>query len=112
MPARPAAALTALVLLVPSLLVAQAAPQISDSAGVRVVTNPVPGANAPVFRLSARPRVSIGVVEGSPEYQIFQASRGTVLSDGSILVVNGGTQQARIYDKAGKYLRSVGKKGQ
>ena len=67
---------------------AQANPQITDSAGVRVVVNPAPRSNPPAFRLSARPRVSIGQVEGAPEYQLFRAHQAFVLSDGGIVVAN------------------------
>ena len=91
---------------------AQAAPQITDSAGVRVVVNPEPRPNGPAFRLSVRPRVSIGQVEGAPEYQLFRATQGTLLADGTIVVSNTGTQELRFYDRTGKYLRSAGRKGQ
>jgi hypothetical protein len=83
-----------------------------DSAGVRVVLNPDPGANPPGFRLSVRPRVAIGQVEGSPEYQLFRADQAFVLSDGTLVVANTGTQELRFYDRSGKYLRTAGKKGQ
>lgn len=100
------------LLLLPAGLLAQSRPQLSDSAGVPVVTNPVPGAGSPRLRLSAEPRLSVGVVEGAPAYQLFRASGGTVLADGSVLVVDGGTQEARVFDRAGKHLRTIGKKGQ
>src|SRR5688500_16683144 len=90
---------------------AQVAPQITDSAGVRVVVNPGPRANGPTFRLSAQPRASIGQVEGAPEYQLFQVNAGTVLGGGTSAIVNGGKQEFRLYDRTGKYLRSGGRKG-
>jgi hypothetical protein len=90
---------------------AQGAPQITDSAGVRVVVSPAPRANGPTFRLSAEPRVSIGQVEGAPEYQLFQVNAGTVLGGGRIAIVNGGKQEFRLYDGTGKYLSSGGRKG-
>jgi hypothetical protein len=103
-------AVLALALVVPSVLVAQAL-QVSDSAGARVVTNAAPEANAATFRLSPR-RVSIGVVEGAPEYMLFRVLSGMVLRDGSIVIANSGTSQVRVYDQAGRFLRSFGKEGQ
>jgi hypothetical protein len=86
-------------------------PRTTDSAGVRVVLNPDPGSNPPSFRLSARPRVSIGKVEGAPEDQLFRANQAFVLSDGSIVVSNTGTQELRFYDRTGKVPAHGGKKG-
>jgi hypothetical protein len=101
----------ALALAFPFSLAAQSPPQIMDSAGVRVVANPAPGATGPFFRLSARPKAAIGTVEGAPEYQLFQVNAGVVLGGGTIVVVNGGKQEFRLYDETGKHLRTAGRKG-
>jgi hypothetical protein len=83
-----------------------------DSAGVPVVVNAAPDSSSPVWRLSAQPVVEIGAVDGPEAYQLFRASSGAVLSDGTIVVANGGTQQVRFYDSAGRHLRSVGGQGE
>jgi hypothetical protein len=88
------------------------ADQLSDSAGVRVVTNPAPKPNDPRFELSEKPLASIGVAEGAPAYQLFRANQALLLSDGTIVVANAGTQELRFYDKTGKYLGAGGKKGE
>jgi hypothetical protein len=102
---------TALVLGASSAT-AQAGPEITDSAGVRVVTNAAPRANGPSFRLSAAPRASIGQVQGAPEYELFRATQAFVLGDGTIVVANSGTQELRFFDRAGKYLRTAGRSGE
>jgi hypothetical protein len=113
-------AILALLLVVPfaaacgvldrSADVAARGPQISDSAGVRVVTNAIPDTSAPTFRLAAEPRASIGVVEGAPEYTLSGAW-GKVLSDGTIVLFDRGSIQLRFYDRSGKFLRSAGREG-
>jgi len=83
-----------------------------DSAGVTIVEN-----TAPVWRdgagwtLTPKPTASIGVLDGAAEYQLFQVSGTVRLSDGTIVVANGGTKQIRFYDASGKFLRSVGREG-
>jgi hypothetical protein len=85
--------------------------EIQDSAGVRIVVNPAPDAAGPRFTLSAEPLATIGVVEGAPEYQLTRAS-AVRLSDETIVVFNGGTQELRFYDATGQYLRTVGREGE
>jgi len=87
-------------------------PTMRDSAGVTIVEN-----TAPVWRdgagwtLTPKPTASIGVLDGAAEYQLFQVSGVVRLSDGTIVVANGGTKQLRFYDASGKFLKSVGREG-
>lgn len=85
--------------------------EIQDSAGVRVIVNPAPDTTA-AFRLSDEPLAVIGLVEGAPEYQLFRVTSGTRLSDGTIVLMNGGTQELRFYDAAGTHLRTAGRAGE
>jgi hypothetical protein len=43
---------------------------------------------------------------------LFRVGSGTVLRDGSILIANSGTSEARLYDNAGRYLRTFGRPGE
>lgn len=69
-------------------------------------------AAAPTWRLSPTPIVSIGEVDGSPDYQLYQAMDATVRTDGSIAVVNTGNSTVAVYDRQGRFLTRIGRKGQ
>ncbi|MGH7482222.1 MAG: 6-bladed beta-propeller [Longimicrobiales bacterium] len=85
---------------------------VRDSAGVAIVTNAEPAwAEGEGWRVGAEPTVSIGVLEGDPAYQLYQAWDATRLSDGTIVVANSGTKELRFYDTTGRHVRSVGGEG-
>src|SRR5688572_30610366 len=65
----------------------------------------------PEWRLSARPILQIGEVEGEPEYQLFKAVSSLRLDDGRLVVLNASSNQVRIYDQQGKFIRAIGRKG-
>jgi hypothetical protein len=85
---------------------------VSDSAGVRVTTTRQQDAPAAVWKLAATPVFDLGAASGSVEYELDGIRGGLILPDGSIVVVNGGTNQLRFYDAAGRHVRSIGKKGE
>lgn len=64
---------------------------------------------AQTWTLSERPIVTIGQVEGAPEYQFNQIANLRRLSDGRILVTMG--PDLRFYDAQGKYLNKAGGRG-
>jgi len=55
--------------------------------------------------------VRIGVREGAPEYELFDATGSTRLGDGRIVVANAGAREIRYYDPGGRYLRTSGRRG-
>ena len=61
--------------------------------------------------MAAEPRVDIGVLEGAEPYQLSQVSGAVRLSDGRIVVANGGSDELRYFDSAGAFLTSAGRKG-
>jgi hypothetical protein len=82
---------------------------IVDSAGVRIIDNgPLPASDPTSF---PSPLVSIGVVDGPPEYQLFRVSDAKRLSDGAIAVTNGGTRELRIYEPDGTHRATAGGEG-
>jgi hypothetical protein len=69
-------------------------------------------AGPPQWRVSAEPVVSIGVADGDPHYQLYNVAAATRLPDGSIAVLNQGSQSVSVFDRKGTFLRTAGRKGQ
>lgn len=67
--------------------------------------------SVPMWRLSPEPTLQIGVVEGAPEYQFFNAVSSVRLDDGRIAVLNAGSHELRFYDADGKILEVIGGEG-
>lgn len=87
-------------------------PEVRDSAGVEIVENSGPRwSDGAGWRLAESPKLDIGVVEGDEMYQLFQVTGALELSDGRIVVANGGTAELRFYDASGNFLSSTGRKG-
>ncbi len=73
-------------------------PVVRDSAGVRIVENTTPlWQPGQEWRLSPEPVVDIGSVSAGEEYELFQVWSPVRLSNGSIVVVNGSSQELRFY---------------
>ncbi|HUG38889.1 MAG TPA: 6-bladed beta-propeller [Longimicrobiales bacterium] len=86
---------------------------VRDSAGVVIVENEGPAwSPEEAWRVTEPAMLDIGVVEGAPEYQLYRAASAVRLSDGRIVVANGGTNELRFYDATGRHLRSVGREGE
>jgi hypothetical protein len=86
---------------------------VVDSAGIEIVTIRVSDDLQSVRReLDPLPRVDIGVADG-PDELILSGVVGAVrLSDGRIVVANGGTSELRIYDANGDFSTLVGRAGE
>ncbi len=86
--------------------------EVHDSVGVRVVVNSdYQWLDGMGWRLSDTPVLDIGVLEGDDNYQFFRVVDAAALSDGRIVVSNGGTQELRFFDAEGTFLFSTGRKG-
>ena len=83
-----------------------------DSAGVTIVENPALPDSGGALAFAAEPDVTIGVLEGAPEYQLHEVISAVRLSDGRIVVANGGTHELRWYDESGRHLYTAGRQGQ
>lgn len=89
-----------------------AGPVVRDSAGVRIVENSAPlWKEGEEWRVAAEPSLDIGVVEGAPAYQLDKVRGAVRLSDGRIVVANGGSKELRFFDAGGKHLASAGREG-
>lgn len=84
---------------------------VRDSAGIQLVS--VHGLDHPpaIWQLSRMPQADIGVLEGSPEQQLFDVYDATRTPDGRIVVANSGTFELRFYSSEGDHLLSVGGEG-
>jgi hypothetical protein len=83
-----------------------------DSAGVHIVEN-YAGTWKPdeAWRLSERPLLSLGMLDG-PEPYIFSNIAGVRrLQDGRLVVANGGSAEIRFFTAGGAFLHSVGRQG-
>jgi hypothetical protein len=85
---------------------------VRDSAGVRIVENREPQwTPGDEWRIGAEPTLTIGTVEGDPA-TMFSVIRSVVrLPDGSIVVLDGGSNQLRLFDASGRFLAKVGREG-
>jgi hypothetical protein len=89
-----------------------AGPVVRDSAGVTIVENS--GSRWPEgvgWRLSEQPILDIGVVEGDPEYQLYDVVGAIELDDERLVVANSGTAELRFFDADGRFLSASGRKG-
>ncbi len=85
---------------------------VRDSAGIRIVENTTPlWQPGQEWRLSPEPVVDIGSVSAGEEYELFQVWSAVRLSNGSIAVVNGSSQELRFYDADGRFVRVAGRRG-
>jgi hypothetical protein len=64
------------------------------------------------WALSETPLVEIGVREGEEPYQLHRALGSVRLQDGRMVVLNGGSQELRYYDATGRFITSVGRRGE
>ncbi|MBA3557790.1 MAG: hypothetical protein H0W30_04235 [Gemmatimonadaceae bacterium] len=85
---------------------------VRDSAGIQIVENVSPKWTvAERWTVADTPALKIGEAEGDTNYQLFRANDAVRLSDGRIVVANSGTHQLRFYDRDGRYLHSIGRRG-
>jgi hypothetical protein len=85
---------------------------VRDSAGITIVESPAELAERDAgWTVASEPELSVGVVEGDDVYQLFRIQGAAQLGDGTLVVVNGGTQELRFYDPAGRHVRTVGGRG-
>lgn len=69
-----------------------------DSAGVTIVESAVdPDATHSGWFLADQASLTIGTLAGSPEFQFFRIAGAHRFADGRIAVVNGGSQEVRVY---------------
>ena len=87
--------------------------EVRDSAAIRIIANPRPpdGSRLP-WRIGPEPTISIGAREGEEAYLLYIVRDATMLSDGRILVANGGTGEIRVFDTSGTHVATWGGEGE
>lgn len=83
-----------------------------DSAGITIVENPAASAEHAVWTVVTAPAIEIGVLEGEEVYQLSRVGSARRLSDGRIVIANGGTHDLRFYGPDGAHRLSVGREGE
>ena len=86
---------------------------VRDSGQVRIIENPRPPAGSRLdWRIGTEPAVSIGELDGEEPYLLARVGDALALSDGRIVVVNGGSNELRIFDALGNHVATWGGRGE
>lgn len=86
--------------------------QVTDSAGVTVVTSTRPlWEDGESWVLSSEPEVVIGLRAGDERYLLTETVGLRRLSDGRIAILDAGSRQVRVYDGTGRHLLDLGRDG-
>ncbi len=85
---------------------------ISDSAGIRVVQNPDAGLWGPGEAWTFTEALTIGADVGDPDHEFGHVTSIEVDPEGLIYVFDRMAGQLRVYDQAGKHLRTFGGQGE
>jgi len=86
---------------------------VRDSAGIRIVENRAPAwGEAEGWSLSEAPLLEIGVLEGPTPYMFSGIRAPRRLADGSIALIDGSSNELRVFDSTGRHVRSIGREGE
>lgn len=86
---------------------------VVDSAGIRIVSNPVITAmDAPACHVAPNPTLTIGDAIGEPGHELYRVFGASRLADGRIVVANQGSSELRYFAADGRYLMSLGREGE
>lgn len=83
-----------------------------DSVGIPIVENAEPRQGSVAeWTIDDEPLLEIGVLDGNPAEQFFRVASTRRLSDGRIVVADGGSGELRIFDAEGRHLATGGGQG-
>ena len=86
---------------------------ITDSAGVTIVESAAATwMSGEEWSLGTEPTLEMGEVDGSPAHQFDGIAGIRTLSDGRIVVANGGSGEIRVFSQVGEILRTLGGSGE
>lgn len=89
-----------------------AATTVTDSARIEIVSSPAPlWESGRAWRISDTPTLEIGTAVGEEAYTLYGVRAAIRLDDGRIAVANQRTAQIRIYDRDGRHLEDLGRRG-
>ncbi|MYE69767.1 MAG: hypothetical protein F4237_06950, partial [Gemmatimonadetes bacterium] len=84
--------------------------EVTDSAGVRVVTNP-PG-DLVYAELAEEPLLSIGQLTGPDELLFGRIATARRDGAGNVIVADRQAHQIRVFDAGGRHLQTLGREGE
>ena len=84
--------------------------QVTDSAGVTIVTSPP--VDVVYARPAEEPALSLGTLEGADELMFGRIASVTRDMDGNLIVADNGAGEIRVFDAGGSHLRTFGRKGE
>jgi len=87
-----------------------AAQQVRDSSGVRLIRYAARDRTAE-WRLEPTPMLAIGGVEADGAASFSNVAGVVRLSDGRVVVGDASTNELRVFDQAGDFVRKLGRKG-
>jgi hypothetical protein len=83
-----------------------------DSAGVRIVEmNDPDAASLPTWQLAETAVLAIGSGGRGAAYELFRVRSAIRLHDGGIAIASAGSFDIRVYDAAGRHVRTIGRQG-
>lgn len=85
---------------------------VRDSAGITIVESRLQDESLTTWVLSDEPELEIGVADGDSDYMFFRVSDVEVLEDGLITVAQARAPYLRVFDDAGRLLRTIGGEGE
>ncbi len=84
---------------------------VRDSAGIVIVENPHRRYRSTALIVADTPLVVVGIAQGAEAYELHGITDGLRMTDGRIVIANGGSYELRFYTGAGQHLQSVGGRG-
>lgn len=106
----PIVALLALASVVP-IAAPTRAQTARDSAGVRIVEYPRNSRAAAQWRVDLQPVLSFGGASGTGPAELTTVTTAVRTASGYIVIGNAGTQEIRVFDERGTFVRSIGRSG-
>jgi hypothetical protein len=83
-----------------------------DSAGIRIVESARPAVDPDQTWTVDSTLVSVGAADGPVGQQLDRVTAAVRLSDGTLIIANGGSRQLLRYDARGVYLGATGRQGE
>jgi hypothetical protein len=85
--------------------------QVRDSAGARIISYDA-GARAPArWTVEQRPLVKIGGADGQGPTELAGVLGVARLSDGRVVIADGGSTELRVFSPTGEFVRAIGRLG-
>ena len=86
---------------------------VRDSAGIRIIENAAPEwREGTGWTVEPEPWLDMGSADGDSAFLFSRIAGIEELETGEVVVADGGSSQIRVFDTAGRHLRSFGRKGE